>query len=462
MEAKKPHILVIDDDSNINRILSQILSEEFSVAATTSVKEGLDIAKQLFPFLAMVDLKMPEASGIEVLKDLKKVEPDIMVMLMSAYGEVGSVVEAFKEGASDFLTKPFDYRGLLENLRRLATLTSFDQETKHPPINEMTNEIIGESPAMKHVWSLVKRFAPADIPVLIQGETGTGKELFAKVIHSLSVRSQGPFVPVDCSAIPESLIESELFGYEKGAFTGAHTRKIGLFESANSGSLFLDEIGNLPLPIQAKLLRVVQDQKILHLGARGYEPIPLNTRIIAATNVDLEEASRRGNFRLDLYYRISVATITLPPLRDRYGDIPILASHFLAKCNREFHKSLSITDEAMNLLNNYQWPGNIRELENVIKSASLITNDYIRPNHLNRIIVRKESAMTDNRDISGNDLVDIKTLRNLAGEEAERDAILQIIKNHPFMNKIQLAKILKVDAKTLRSKLKKYGFDTFH
>ena len=457
MGTKQPHVLIIDDDKGINRVLSQILSDDFSVIATTSGKDGIEMAKELSPFLAMVDLRMPETDGLHVLREIKKSKPEISVIMMSAYGEVASVVEAFREGAADFLTKPFDFRCLLENVRKLATQSNIEEdESQH----QHAKDIIGNSRIMKHVWNLIKRFSPTDIPILLQGETGTGKELFAKVIHSLSVRSNGPFVPVDCSAIPESLIESELFGYEKGAFTGASTRKEGLFESANMGTLFLDEIGNLPLSIQAKLLRVVQDHRIMRLGAKGYEPIPLNLRVVAATNIDLKEASDKGSFRLDLFYRISVAAITLPPLRERHGDIPVLAKHFLEKCNIEFHRDIRITDEAMNILGRYQWPGNIRELENVIKSAFLITNDFIRPNHLNKIIAEDENPSTDVNDIiSYDDLTDIKNLKNHAVHEAEREAILRIMKEHPFINKLQLAKLLKVDPKTLRSKLKKYGFD---
>ena len=453
-----PRILIIDDDDGVNRVLSGILSDEFSVSATTSVKSGLEIARQTSPFLAMIDLRMPEASGIEVLKKVKKINPDIKVMIMSAYGEVSSVVEIFKEGAIDFVAKPFNFKGLLENVRRLARATTLDQQSREA----QAKEIVGESPAMKEMWDLVKRIAPTDVPLLLQGETGTGKELFAKAIHDRSLRSSGPFVPVDCSALPESLIESELFGYEKGAFTGAAAPKQGLFESADMGTLFLDEINNLPLHIQAKLLRVIQDHKIVRLGAKGYEPIPLNMRIIAATNTDLEDASRSGDFRSDLYYRLNVAALTLPPLRDRHGDIPLLANYFLARCNQEFHRTLRITDEAMNLLNEYPWPGNIRELENVIKSACLISNDAIHPSHLTRIIVEKKRVGADSPAVHYDNFMDIKVLKNVAAEEAEREAILQIIKDSPFITKGRLAQILKVDPKTLRSKLKRYGFETLH
>lgn len=467
-KPEPPRILIIDDDDGVNRILSGLLGDEFSVSATTSVKNGLEIARKTSPFLAMIDLRMPEASGITVLKEVKKINPDIKVIIMSAYGEVSSVVEIFKEGAIDFLAKPFNFKSLLENVRRLARATTIDQQSQ----GTEAKEIIGESQAITEVWDLVKRIAPTDVPLLLQGETGTGKELFAKAIHNRSLRGNGPFVPVDSSALPESLIESELFGYEKGAFTGAGASKQGLLESADRGTLFLDEIGNLPLHVQAKLLRVIQDHKIIRLGAKGYEPIPLDLRIIAATNADLEVASQRGTFRSDLYYRLNVAAITLPPLRDRHGDIPLLANYFLAKCNQEFHKALRITDEAMNVLNGYPWPGNIRELENVIKSASLmslISNDAIHPAHLTKIITEKRRVVADSPNSPPNspivqydNFTDIKTLKNIAAEEAEREAILKIIKDSPFITKGRLAEILKVDPKTLRTKLKRYGFDALH
>ncbi|MEK6560448.1 MAG: sigma-54 dependent transcriptional regulator, partial [Nitrospirota bacterium] len=371
--------MIIDDDRSVNRALSLVLSKDFQTITTASAKEGLELAREDSPFLAMVDLKMQDANGIEVLKELKRIDTEIKVMIMTAYGEVKTVIEAFKLGAVDFLTKPFDNKSLLDNVRRLAALTSFDTDIFSSGLKEV---VIGESAAMKFVWHLAERFAPSDIPILLQGETGTGKELFAKMIHSMSLRSNGPFVAIDCSTLPASIIESELFGYEKGAFTGAVNSKEGLLESANGGTLFLDEIGNLPMSIQAKLLRVTQEHSIMHLGSRGYDPISLNIRIIAASNVDLVDAFQKGLFRQDLYYRISVATIRLPPLRERDSDIPMLVHYFLEKCNREYNKSIAITDEAMALLDNYHWPGNIREMENVVRSSFIIADDCIRPCHL--------------------------------------------------------------------------------
>ncbi len=456
-DPKRPNILIIDDDKQINSVLSQILSDEFNVYATDSVMEGLEIARRISPFLAMIDLRMPEASGIQVLKEIRTINPDIRVMIMSAYGEVKSVVEIFKEGAIDFLAKPFNFNDLLDNIRRLASVAALEQ-----PDFLNSREIIGDSQAIREVWALVKRFAPSEIPLLIQGETGTGKELFARAIHDLSLRCDGPFIPVDCSALPESLIESELFGYEKGAFTGAHASKKGLFESADSGTLFIDEIGNLPLHIQSKLLRIIQDHKVIRLGAKGYEPVSLSMRVIAATNADLKEESEKGGFRLDLYYRLNVATITLPPLRDRHGDIQLLANYFLAKCNQEFHRTTGITDEAMNLLNDYQWPGNIRELENVIKSAYLISDEQILPSHLPKIRETRMKPGIESNVIYSDDFLDIKSLKSVAAEEAEREVIINIMKNNPFITKGRLAQILKIDPKTLRTKLKKLGLDSLH
>jgi len=452
MKIRQPHILIIDDDRSVNRALSLVLSKDFQTITTASAKEGLELAREDSPFLAMVDLKMQDANGIEVLKELKRIDEEIKVMIMTAYGEVKTVIEAFKLGAVDFLTKPFDNKSLLDNVRRLAALTRFDTDIFSSGLKEV---VIGESSAMKFVWHLAERFAPSDIPILLQGETGTGKELFAKVIHSMSLRSSGPFVAIDCSTLPASLIESELFGYEKGAFTGAVNSKEGLLESANGGTLFLDEIGNLPMSIQAKLLRVTQEHSIMHLGSRGYDPIPLNIRIIAATNVDLVDAFQKGLFRQDLYYRISVATIRLPPLRERDGDIPMLVHYFLEKCNREYNKSIAVTDEAMAFLVSYHWPGNIREMENVVRSSFIIADDCIRPCHLS--ISRDKHIVSETRELYCTDPMDIKSIKNVAAEGAERHAILQIITKNPFISKTDIARLLKIDPKTLRSRLKRYG-----
>ncbi len=452
MKIRQPHILIIDDDRSVNRALSLVLSKDFQTITTASAKEGLELAREDSPFLAMVDLKMQDANGIEVLKELKRIDEEIKVMIMTAYGEVKTVIEAFKLGAVDFLTKPFDNKSLLDNVRRLAALTSFDTDIFSSGLKEV---VIGESSAMKFVWHLAERFAPSDIPILLQGETGTGKELFAKMIHSMSLRSNGPFVAIDCSTLPASIIESELFGYEKGAFTGAVNSKEGLLESANGGTLFLDEIGNLPMSIQAKLLRVTQEHSIMHLGSRGYDPISLNIRIIAATNVDLVDAFQKGLFRQDLYYRISVASIRLPPLRERDGDIPMLVHYFLEKCNREYNKSIAITDEAMALLDNYHWPGNIREMENVVRSSFIIADDCIRPCHLS--ISPDKHIVSEARELYFTDPMDIKSIKNIAAEGAERETILQIITKYPFISKTDIARLLKIDPKTLRSRLKKYG-----
>ena len=457
MKTRQPHILIIDDDRSVNRALSLVLSKDFQTITTASAKEGLELAREDSPFLAMVDLKMQDANGIEVLKELKRIDEEIKVMIMTAYGEVKTVIEAFKLGAVDFLTKPFDNKGLLENVRRLAALTNFETDIFSRGLKEF---VIGESSAMKYVWHLAERFAPSDIPVLLHGETGTGKELFAKVIHDMSLRSNGPFVAIDCSTLPASLIESELFGYEKGAFTGAVNSKEGLLESANGGTLFLDEIGNLPMSIQAKLLRVTQEHSIMHLGSRGYDPIPLNIRIIAATNVDLVDAFQKGLFRQDLYYRISVANIRLPPLRERDGDIPMLVHYFLEKCNREYNKSIAVTDEAMAFLVSYHWPGNIREMENVVRSSFIIADDCIRPCHLSispdKHIISEFSG-TEFNSVLNSDPMDIKSIKNIAAEGAERQAILQIITKYPFISKTDIARLLKIDPKTLRSRLKRYG-----
>lgn len=474
MNIEKPYILIIDSDYSVCRSLSITFRNDFYVVTTTSVREGVEITKRDHPFLALVDLEMPEVRGLVLLRELKKIDSSIKIMIMSAHGKISDSVEAFKEGAVDFLIKPFDNLKLLEDIRQLAVSYGLEKELSQPQIKG----IVGESQGIKKVWDLIKRFAPSDVRVLLHGETGTGKELFARAIHGMSSRKNGPFVPVDCSALPASLFESEMFGYEKGAFTGAISRKEGLFESANMGTLFLDEIENIPLSAQAKLLRVIQEHKVIHLGSRGYCPIPLNIRIIAATNIDLEEESHKGNFRSDLYYRISEATIKLPPLRERHGDIRKLVNYFLTKCSREEHKSVGITDDTMGLLEKYHWPGNIRELENVIKSSFLLSDDYMHPHHLPDkiaagtadnipslspqlpVVFKRKAAYLESQESQESHVfMDIKTISKTVSEESERLAILQIMKDHPFINKTHLATLLRVDPKTLRSKLRKYGFN---
>jgi transcriptional regulator with PAS, ATPase and Fis domain len=324
---------------------------------------------------------------------------------------------------------------------------------------------------MQEVWRLVEKFAPSDVTILLQGESGTGKELLAKAIHELSKRNQGPFVPIDCAALPESMVESEIFGYEKGAFTGATDRKIGRLEWANKGTLFLDEVGNIPLHIQGKLLRVVQELKLCRLGSRGPTLVDLDVRIVTASNRSLRELVRSGRFREDLYYRLGVVTIQLPPLRAREGDIERLAAHFLTSYGAKYGKPhATLAGETLEALTRYPWPGNVRELENAIKSALLWAEGPILPEHLPEHMhtsgvpepsqgeegasMRLEMGL--DLDVAGP--VDLKAFRATVAEAAEKELIARVTQGGK-LKRSQLAVFLNIDPKTLRSRLKKLGLD---
>ena len=314
----KKTVLVIDDEPSFIRHFCRLLGEEYQVQGVSSAREGLERVQTFRPDLILLDLKMPKMGGLEFLRELKKMESPPPAIVMSAYGDIPSVVQAMKLGAIDFITKPFHDEKLKEGIRLFFSLSESPQEQLYKGI------IIGESPEIQAVWGLIEKFAPSDIGILLVGESGTGKELFVRTIHEMSKKGVGPFVPVDCATIPESLVESELFGYEKGAFTGANTRKPGWFETAHKGTLFLDEVGNLSSSVQAKLLRTLQEMTISPIGSMKHTPI--DVRVISATNIDLEEAVSEGGFRADLYYRLSAVRVVIPPLREREGDIPLLAN----------------------------------------------------------------------------------------------------------------------------------------
>lgn len=375
-----PLLLLIDDEEQINRTLTLHLEREYDVHSVTSGPQGLAMAEELKPDCVLLDLHLPGMGGMEVLEALQRLTPAPLVVIMTAYGGIRSAVQAIKLGAADYVTKPFNIEKLRQDLREL--LHSRGQHSPQMKGSFVLGEkrIVGESPQMREVWAAMERFAPTDIPILFQGESGTGKELFARAVHVLSKRAQGPFAPADCAAVPDSLWESEFFGYERGAFTGANQAKPGLFTLAHGGTLFLDEAGNLPLHLQAKLLRALQEGEVRPLGAR--RPVHPDVRVVAAANADLTQMVSQGTFRADLYYRLSAVTILLPPLREREGDIPLLVHHFVELYGKQYEKKVGIAPETMDLLTSYPWPGNCRELQNVVHSALLLAQDRILPHHL--------------------------------------------------------------------------------
>lgn len=374
-------ILVADDERFMAEMLQEILEEEGMLVETAlDGKQALQKFHSSSFDLVLLDLRMPKVNGMEVLREIKKTDADIPVVVITAYGSVDSAVEALKVGAYDFVTKPFKIEELKNIVHRALELEKLRRERNYL-LDEFREEfgfegVIGDSPKMREVMQVVKLVAKTDATILICGESGTGKELLARSIHFQSERKANPFVVVNCGAITETLLESELFGHEKGAFTGAHARKLGKFELADGGSVFLDEIGEMSPAMQVKLLRVLQDQTFERVG--GTNTITVNVRVIAATNRDLKKMVKEESFREDLYYRLNVIPLDLPPLRERKEDLPALCDFLITKHAWRLHKKIKgISPRAMRLLKRYSWPGNIRELDNVIERAVILTQDEI-------------------------------------------------------------------------------------
>jgi two-component system response regulator AtoC len=378
-----PVVLVVDDEPLQREILKTILDGAgYETYTASSGEEALKIAKKFQPEVILTDLKMEGMDGIELIESVPKEAFEPSMIIMTAHGTISSAVEAMKKGAFDYLTKPLDKDSLILTVRRAVERAELLKENLqlHRELYDRfrIEGIVGKSPKMQEAIGIMKKVATSGATVLIRGESGTGKELVARAIHYNSPRRAKTFTALNCASIPENLFESELFGYEPGAFTGAMARRVGLFEATNGGTLFLDEIGDMPLMMQSKLLRVLQDKEIRRLG--GKEAIKVDVRIIAATNKDLEKELVKGNFREDLYYRLKVVTIELPPLQERRNDIPELAEFFMSKYNREFGRRVKgIEAAAIRALGDYSWPGNIRQLESVIERAVLMCdNDSIR------------------------------------------------------------------------------------
>ncbi len=388
-EVAAPSILIIDDEAAIRESLETLLSlENYSVEGAESGEEGLArIAERPFD-LILLDFALPDRNGLEILKDIRDRDPELAVMMITAYGTVENAVNAMQAGAVNFIQKPWDNEKLLADIRAAVGRRQAEQEVIQlkRALKQRYNfeNIVGRSEVMLRVFDLIAQVAPSRSTVLIQGESGTGKELVAKAIHMNSPRKDRAFVPVNAGSTPTDLLESTLFGHVKGAFTSAVSSKKGLFEVANGGTIFLDEIGTMSLETQAKILRVLQDKKFMHLG--GVQEVQVDVRVIAATNLDLKQAVQDGKFREDLYYRLNVISVELPPLRRRSEDVPLLVQHFLKRfCSENNKPELKVASDALRALLDYQWPGNVRELENVIERAVVlasgpaVTSDLLPP-----------------------------------------------------------------------------------
>ncbi len=369
-------VLVVDDEAGMRHILNKLLaSEGYTVFTAESAHEALELARNDHPDIAFLDIRIPDMNGLELLTALKRQDPDLVVIMMTAFGTVETAVQAIKSGAYEYITKPFENDKILvmaaNAIERRRLIDRTRRLTEEVQDRRAFEGLIGRSKSMQELYALIKRVAATESTVLIMGESGTGKEIVARAIHAQSTRADKRFVPVNCGALPRDLIESELFGHEKGAFSGAHQRRIGLVEAADHGTLFLDEIADLPLDLQVKILRVIEQKEIRRVGSVA--DIKVDVRLLSATNRDLEADVKSGRFREDLYYRLSIVPIRIAPLRERMEDIPLLVQHFIEQFNKEMNRSVcGTTPAAMRLLREYAWPGNVRELENTIERALVL------------------------------------------------------------------------------------------
>ncbi|MBI5027028.1 MAG: sigma-54-dependent Fis family transcriptional regulator [Nitrospirae bacterium] len=452
-------ILIVEDKDSMAQMLKETLeSEGFITLTARDGAEGIKRIKESRIDLVLTDLKLPKKDGLEVLKASQEENPLVPVIVMTAFGSIETAVRAIKSGAYDFITKPLDTDHLLvlisRALKNQRLLTEnillkeeFSSQLGYP-------KIIGKSQKMLEVANNVQRVALTKTTVLLLGESGTGKELFARAIHFLSPRKEHPFVTINCAAIPRELLESELFGHEKGSFTGADEKKFGKFELANKGAIFLDEVGEMDLALQAKLLRTLQEGEIERIG--GIKPIKVDVRIIAASNKNLEAAVADRSFREDLFYRLSVFPITIPPLRDRRDDIPALVEHFIADCSREMKiPPKEVSPEAMELLKNYLWKGNVREMENVIERALILcTTPTIMPEHLGLSSIGALETTLRDLPMDGT----LEEISRAALKIAETQRIKKALRETRG-NKVKASEMLGVSYKTLLTKIKEYGIE---
>ncbi|MBQ4132751.1 MAG: sigma-54-dependent Fis family transcriptional regulator [Desulfovibrionaceae bacterium] len=456
MKKIKRHILAVDDDSGHLNMLNTLLDGwGYAVSKAVNGEQAVDLCRERPYDLVLMDVRMPGKSGLEALREIKEYNPAIPVLIMTAYSGIEDAVQAIKEGAFDYLTKPLDFTRLKTCLHNIFELHSLREENaglrRSLGAGFDSGGIIGKSEAMDKVLSMVQTFASSEATVLLTGESGTGKEVIARAIHMNSQRRDGPYIAFNCAAITESLFEAELFGHEKGAFTGADRRREGRFVAAAKGTLFLDEVGEIPLSMQAKLLRAIQEREVHPLGRDS--PVSVDVRLIAATNRNLEEEVRAGRFREDLYYRINVVSLELPPLRERRDDIPLLAQHFLKKFAGESGKAVhGFTPAAMDSLLRYSWPGNVRELENAVERAVvLLVGEYVDERELPPQIAggRKENGT----NLPGGGAFSLSPGETL--HDVERAIILKTMQD-TGQNKSEAAKRLGISRKTLHLKLQKY------
>jgi len=455
MAVKKKRVLVVDDEAHVRILLTEILKMEgFLCFQAANGKEALAFMEEGPADLVLMDIRMPVMSGMDAFRIMRDKWPEVPVIMTTAFAGVDTAVEAMKLGAYNYISKPFNNAEIILTVKRGLEIQSLTREVetlrKVVRTRYSINNIIGKSAGMQEVFKSIGRVAPTNTTVLIQGESGTGKELVAKAIHYNSIRSQGPMVNLNCAAIPEGLLESELFGHEKGSFTGAVNRQKGKFELAAGGTIFLDEISEMSPNLQAKLLRVLQDREFQRVG--GMQPIMADVRVIAASNKDLSESIREGRFREDLYYRLNVVQISIPPLRDRREDIPLLVDHFISRCNEETGKQVQqVSEDALSRLSVYAWPGNVRELENAVERAVVMGQGGV---------IMSEDLPVSLQGLNAGAAVPVLGIKGgslkemMEGVEAD---ILQNALDDTGWNRVKTAEKLKMSRKALIYKIEKYG-----
>jgi DNA-binding NtrC family response regulator len=449
MVVPTSRVLVVDDEKSILTLLEEALTQwGYQVTAAGTAAEALTALRTQVFDAALSDVRMPDMSGLDLLREIKKRDESIEVVIMTGYPTISSAVEALKEGAYDYLSKPLildELRHLMQRLMERRFLRGEVQTLRMRLGEELTvNELIGGSAGMVRVKEIIGKVAVTDSPVLIEGESGTGKELVAAAIHRLSSRAKGPFIPVNCSAIPRDLLESEFFGHVRGAFSGAVADALGLFRGANEGTIFLDEIAELPPELQVKLLRVLQEMQVRPVGSTKAHPV--DVRVIAATNRNLEQAMKSGSFRQDLFYLLNVIRVTLPPLRERREDIPALVNHFIRRFNKRFRRDVrGVTQDAVSALSAYDFPGNVRELENLIERAfAMGTRESLTLADLPSLSARPSIAPS----------IETKAVPTLA--EVEKELILRALAVHNN-DKEEAARALGISRRTIYRRLKEYG-----
>jgi two-component system nitrogen regulation response regulator GlnG len=462
-------LLIIDDEPNVCYTLEKILSSaKVKVLTASTAGDGLDAVRRESPDAVLLDVRLPDMSGLDAYRQIRQIDARLPVIIITAHGTTDTAIEAMKLGAFDYLLKPLDLEQLRDVVAKAIRLSQISRtpamyDASEPPHVE-SDQLVGNSPPMQELYKSIGRIAPQDVTVVIFGESGTGKEMVARAIYQHSRRSRAPFLAINCAAIPESLLESELFGHERGAFTGAERRRIGKFEQADGGTVFLDEVGDMAPATQAKLLRLLQEKQLERVG--GNTMIPTDIRLIAATNQDLESLVAAGRFRQDLFYRLNVLTIRIAPLRERLDDMPLLVNYFLGRMNRELDRHVhTVSPEAMQLLKQHNWPGNVRELQSVIKHALIhapgdILSPDCLPAHLREPNAGSQPPATGDLEIGQmvRELLDKNRGNVYYHVQAAVDrVVLNAVLEHVKGNQVEAAETLGISRNTLRSKLRSLG-----